>query len=651
MAFLTTALAKNLLVLFALLLGCILLFLYLALFPEQSTPATPIDPLNLATFTVNSSTAIQQHYNATTIDGAAIPQLPDSVLSHLTLYRADASIFNSTWTYSHYPMLYIVNGSSQLLLAAWSSAPRDEDSDGERIMYTPIIITTTANSTNATAHAKPPMELFPSALTPDEQPSIAYNGSRLIRAMCPDAFVQLSDGTLYAVAELYGRSDVTGLAHEGGGIKGTGYGRVARQLSTTDGSIVGSICWVQPSKYALNALLHTPYMPPPTVPYCVDADELVAMLADPTNQPPWSWALESDNHPVVAADGSGQLGEPTHAVQMANNETCRFWRSFSELVPLNHTLYIECTNTSSTAAATAAAAGWFNGTGDLLHRGNYSYSSITATNIPDANSKAFLGAFPPTSGNARSSYRSYHSAANLTHYLISNPVPSVDGLAANRTILTIATSIDAGRTFNALAALRSAPTTRRYPGRLKNHGYQYPAAVVQSVGWLNGSSLDMLYVLYSVNKEDIVLTSVAVGALPRNVTGLAATAGSNSDSFGKGFVFFVLCVAAVVLIGAASYWVIQRGKQEQLLDETKWHDKHTALVNGKHAEVVVEEEEEVEEYEDEEDEDGEEYEEYDEQVEEHKQPAGNGYVTSTDVARMVTSQPTTSKVKRPVALI
>ena len=635
MAFLTTALAKNLLVLFALLLGCILLFLYLALFPTTSTPATPIDPLNLATFTYNRTAGPN---NATV--NTTIPQLPDSVLSHTYLYRADKASSSSNWTYSHYPALYIVNGTSPLLLAAWSNALQDEDSDGERVLYTTISIGTVVNSTNTTTTAAPPTILFASALRSGEPPAPTYNASQLVRAMSPAAFVQVSDGTLYAVAELYGRSDVTGMPREGSGLKGTGYGRVAQQLSTVDGSKVGDVCWVEWSKYAQTALSRTPYWLQTPPPLCIDAAELITLLADPTMQPPSSWSLLSDNHAVVAADGSGQLGEPTHAVQTANNETCRFWRSFDQTAPLNHTLYIECTNTSTTAA------GWFNGTGDFMHRGVYNYTSITATNLPDANSRAFLGAFPETSGNARSTYLSFKSAVNLTHYLVSNPVPTTYGLLATRSPLTVATSIDSGRTFNAIAALRSAPTVPRYYSPLKNAGYQYPAAAVRSVGWLNGTSLDVLYVVYSVNKEDIVLTSVPVTALPRNVT-TAADAAAGGDAFGKGYVFFILCLAAVVLIGAATYWVLQRGRVEERVEEAKWQEKRVPLVNGKHIEVVEEEYEEEEEYEDG---DEEEEEDEDEQVEEHKHPADNGYVTSADVARLVTSQPTTNKARRPVQL-
>ena len=128
-----------------------------------------------------------------------------------------------------------------------------------------------------------------------------------------------------------------------------------------------------------------------------------------------------------------------------------------------------------------------------------------------------------------------------------------------------------------------------------------------------------------------------------------------------GFVFFVLCVAAVVLIGAAAYWVIQRGRRGELLDDEKWHTKKQPLVNGKHVHTHTHAAAEEDEYEEYDDEDGDEYEdgeeeEYEEQqvvmVEEHKQPAHNnkGYVTSTDVARMVTSQPTASKAKRPVQI-
>ena len=458
MAFLTTALAKNLLVLFALLLGVILLFLYLALFPDTSTPTLPIDPLSLAAFNLS-----------TTAQPTPIPQLNDTVLTHTVLYRANNASVDSNWTYSHYPVLYVVNGSSSLLLAAWSSAVQDEDSDGERILYAGITTTTPINSTRPITNVTMPhTELFPSALVPGQHAVRNYNETQLVRAMCPDAFLQTADGTLYAVAELYGSSNVSGMAYEGEGYKNTGYGRVARQLSAVDGSIVGSVCWLEPSKYA-GALIGTPYATQPTLHYCLDTPELLTLLADPANQPPWSWALESDNHAVLAADGSGGLGEPTHAVAMANDEVCRLWRSFGEVAPLNHTLYIECTNTT---AYTAGTSGWFSGTGDLMHRGGYNYSSIVATNLPDANSKAFLGAFPESSGNAISAYRSYKSPANLTHYLVSNPVPTSAGLVADRSPLTVATSVDNGRTFNGIAALQSAYTEPRYPGRLKNKGYQ-----------------------------------------------------------------------------------------------------------------------------------------------------------------------------------
>ena len=655
MGFTAPALAKNLLVLFALLLGCLLLFLYLELFPGESTVVTPLDPLHLAAFTYNT-TAYTPNSTLSPANATTIPQLPEWALTHTTLYRADGTNASSTYTYAGYPLLYIVNGTSPLLLAAWASSVQDENADGQRVVYSAVRVSSPANRTNTTAAASPPAVLFPSAVPPAR----TFNVTGLLRGLIPAAFVQLSDGSLYAVAELDGQSDVTGLPHEGAGVRGTGYGRVARQLSTADGSIVGDVCWLEASKYAPGALDGTLYAVPPATPYCEAQDraELIALLAAPATQPPSSWALESDNHPVVAGDGA-VLGEPTHAVPVANNETCRLWRSLGPAAPLNHTLYIECTNNT----ADATTAGWFNGTGDFEHRGNWTYAAITATNIPDANSRPFLGAFPASSGNARSYYRSYHSDANLTHFLLSNPVPTPDGVAGTRSPLTVATSVDAGLSFSAIAALRSAPTAPRYKGYGKNAGYMYPSAVVRAGGYVNGSSLDVLHVLYAENKEDIVLTSVAVNDLPRNVSALTGPAGSGSDSFGKGFVFFVLCVAALVAVGAATMAVLERDRRARELGDGKWRDKQAPLVNGhgsKHAKTQAgqekvyyeeEEEEEGEEYEtgeeeEEEEEEGEEYEE-----EERKQPAKNGFVTSTDVARMVTSQPTANKAKRPVQLV
>ncbi len=70
----------------------------------------------------------------------------------------------------------------------------------------------------------------------------------------------------------------------------------------------------------------------------------------------------------------------------------------------------------------------------------------------------------------------------------------------DRSLLTIALSRD-GRVFDRAYVIRGEPTMRRYDGQHKLNGWQYPHAVV----WK-----DTLYVAYSINKEDIGLTHIAL---------------------------------------------------------------------------------------------------------------------------------------------
>ena len=504
-----SALTKNLVVLLALLLGIALYFLYLGLFPAPSTSPIAFDP--------QSAWQLPQPdlSNLT----AGYPDVNASLITHTTIFYANNASAAYAWTYSHHPHVAVVNGSSSLILVSFSSGLRDEDADGQHVLY--------SRSTDAGLTYSTPIELFPSALGPG-QSAQWYMADSLVRAMCSEGFVQTADGRTFALAELYGVSNVSaiaGLSHEGAGWKRTGYGRVALELNSTDGSVLSAPCWLQPSRYAA-ALAGTPYGP--STPLCDDWDVLVPLLSLGANEPAWSWSLMSDNHQVQAAAPASQITEPTHALPFNSSSLCRFWRLLSPAG--NRTLYVECSNSSTeTGAADLSFNGWYNGT-DELARGPYGpYAAIIASNIPDANSKAFFGAFPPSSGNGRSTYPSWQSPANLTHFLIHNP--NRDG-PTPRSPLTISTCVD-NSTFTAAANLRSQPTSPRYYGLYKDSGYQYPSAAVRSTAAINGSSQDTLLVVYSVNKEDIVISRMRVSDLPRNASALGTGAASTAN-FGKG---------------------------------------------------------------------------------------------------------------------
>jgi hypothetical protein len=81
-------------------------------------------------------------------------------------------------------------------------------------------------------------------------------------------------------------------------------------------------------------------------------------------------------------------------------------------------------------------------------------------------------------------------------YLINNPSPK----RLDRGVLTIALSRD-GVIFDRAWVIRGEPTRMRFGGKNKIDGWQYPHAIV----WQ-----DALYVAYSINKEDMGITRIAL---------------------------------------------------------------------------------------------------------------------------------------------
>ena len=96
------------------------------------------------------------------------------------------------------------------------------------------------------------------------------------------------------------------------------------------------------------------------------------------------------------------------------------------------------------------------------------------------------------------------SAGNLpngTAFVINNP-----GAKRNpriRNPLTLALSSD-GITFDRGFIIRGGPTSMRFEGIHKLDGWQYPSAVT----WQG-----YLYIVYSINKEDVGVTRVALEKL------------------------------------------------------------------------------------------------------------------------------------------
>lgn len=115
-----------------------------------------------------------------------------------------------------------------------------------------------------------------------------------------------------------------------------------------------------------------------------------------------------------------------------------------------------------------------------------SWSKPARTDFPDATSRASAGNLP-----------------DGTAFIVNNPSRHPDTVYASigrRNPLTIALSRD-GVTFDHAYVIRGEKTTMRFPGKNKLSGWQYPHAAVWN---------EHLYIAYSVNKEDVGVTRIAL---------------------------------------------------------------------------------------------------------------------------------------------
>ena len=113
------------------------------------------------------------------------------------------------------------------------------------------------------------------------------------------------------------------------------------------------------------------------------------------------------------------------------------------------------------------------------------WTTPTRTNFPDASSHSAAGKLPD--GQV---------------YVVNNVLPMAtdDG---GRILLAISLSRD-GLTFDRMAVIRAVPPPIRYEGRSKDIGFQYPHATIAGQD---------LWVIYSVNKEDIEIARIPLSAL------------------------------------------------------------------------------------------------------------------------------------------
>lgn len=186
--------------------------------------------------------------------------------------------------------------------------------------------------------------------------------------------------------------------------------------------------------------------------YAAIARQITAYLADPRNTPPWDYKSGwTEDYP--AADGQ-TLGHVTHAYVQADGTYVRMWRG--------------------------------NNTGKLYAQASHdhgrTWDPAIRTSLPDARSKTFVGQLPD--GQV---------------YVVGNEQPPTQ-----RDPLSISLASD-GVHFDRVGVVRYAAPPLRYTGGHKNPGFEYPSAIATDTD---------LWVVYSVNKEDVAITKVPLSSLP-----------------------------------------------------------------------------------------------------------------------------------------
>ncbi|MGE4490074.1 MAG: exo-alpha-sialidase [Kiritimatiellales bacterium] len=271
------------------------------------------------------------------------------------------------------------------------------------------------------------------------------------RTQCSNGFV-VYDNTLYAFSEVW---------DDGGWWRQSGQGQLVRPIYA-DGSL-GQLFWLRYDAPAAKDGLPV---------YPAGSPELVEKLEDllllPGNELTWEFRHNSSR--PIAADGHS-LCEPSSAWPLGNRVWAKLYRDLGKEKPLS----------DSKTFKNYVSYSFNNGK---------TWTSAVQTDFPDAGSRSSAGTLPD--GQA---------------YVVSNLATN-----GNRGTLTIALSADR-QIFDRVYTICGNPPVRRYPGRWKGSGYQYPDSLVQG---------DSLWVLCSVNKEDIQVVKIPLSELSLGVPLIAA---------------------------------------------------------------------------------------------------------------------------------
>jgi hypothetical protein len=271
---------------------------------------------------------------------------------------------------------------------------------------------------------------------------------------------QTANGFVVADDVLYALSDVADWA--GPSIRERqriSIGRLCRSINP-DGTL-GELFWLQKD------------VPKPVkgfTAYPAGKPDLVKKINDYIKMPGNEIQLDFTTKHPLSDDGHG-LTEPTPAWQIHSGTWVRLYR--------DQGIIDAATQQESEETKSRRNYATFS-----FDNGN-TWTTPTRTNFPDACARANMGRLP-----------------DGQIYVINNVLPLATK-QGGRALLAISLSRD-GLTFDRVGVIRFLPPDKRYEGRAKAVGYQYPNSVV--VG-------DNLWLMYSVNKEDIQVTRIPLAEL------------------------------------------------------------------------------------------------------------------------------------------
>lgn len=295
--------------------------------------------------------------------------------------------------------------------------------------------------------------ILPAALLPNQTnvANFSYwcNEAVWQRAIGGLAVLEL-DSEIWAVGET---TDFYCWGDVGSGTKGAG--RIARQISSADSSTIGDPCWMIQTDWAYVTLYNeTIYGTEYGMKFCERADELNAMLDEPSKVPAWSsWLYDNE---LYAANSITSLQEVTHSVWIQGEGEKGYWQRFwRDISATNNSMrvWVEVTfDEEGTDWYPVLEEQYGNKVGATLRRmvGDFDPTQVYETNIPDAKTKQHLGAL---SGGA-------------DRYLISNPRNNTELI---RQPLTIAVSRGEDLSYKYVGVLRTnasdniVPDTRGKP--------------------------------------------------------------------------------------------------------------------------------------------------------------------------------------------